>query len=199
MIHEARLSLAPLAGLPVKVDAAVERWGTGLLDGQEIYSLMLNDIRLDGVIRSDVDHLWIRLGHTGSSRVKKHLGKVHTMRCTVNAVILPYRRDNDESLAYGLALASNIVLHGVKNQYLLSSRVERVHNDDHERNELRALDDLTYQRSYVAQRSLMDQLRDASPPHRHLKRALERYFHRKELVTPGEMRAARLHLEAQCY
>ena len=195
MTDDSRNSLAPLAGLPVTVDAAIARWGSAFLQGKTIYSLMLTDLRIAEQPRPEIDHLWLRLGVTGSQRVKKHLPTLEEMRCTLKAVVTPYERENGLS-SHGIALASDVFLVGPRRSYLLNRQPEVVHGEEHGGKEMRAIHNALYRRSHEAQRDLMIALSAHRLP-RHLTRAVQR-FHRGELATPGEVREARRFLEEVC-
>ena len=190
--HDDRTALLPHLGLPVSAEGAVARWGTAPLGPSEhIHTLMLRDIRINGR-PVDVDHLWFRLGRTGSARLKPHLHNVTAMRCSLNAVVLPYPRE-DGRMALGLARASEVYLHGQR-VHLLNRRAEVVHSDEYARAEQNELDRLTLERTYAAQAGVMTRLAEAAPRSRHLNDALQRYFVRRSPVTTGQLRAAAQHL-----
>lgn len=197
ILNEKRDSLAEYAGLPVSVNAGILRWGSALLNGETIYSLMLKDVIINDVPRSDIDHIWLRLGKTGSSRVYKHLNNIYQMRCSLSAVVTPYTRDNGEQ-SYGLAMANEVRLHSATKTYLLNKRSEVVHSDDYGQKEVRTIRHILHDRAYEAQREVMEALAKAESLPGHLYRAVNRYFHSKELATPGEIKEARTFLEAIC-
>lgn len=184
-----RLSLLKLLGLPVAAEAKVERWGTALLEPDErIYTLMLTDVSLNGRHVPDVDHVWVRLGVTGSGRFHRLRGAATQMRCELDVTVAPYVRD-DGTQDVGFSLAQNVYLIG-EERHLINRRPERVHVEGYAREEERLLHNINVERARAAQADVMGRLLRRAPRQRHLRRALDRYYVQHAPVTPGELRCA---------